>query len=55
MFNDYIVYDYVALAPYGVVQVVNERCVARDYELLYLALAPDMFCDVALRKAAPER
>jgi len=50
IFNDYLLYDHIAHEPYGVVQVVNELCVAHDYEMLYLALAPHMFCDVVLRK-----
>ena len=53
IFNDYILYDYVALEAYGVVHVVNELCVTKGYELLYLALAPHMFCDVAVRKPGP--
>jgi methyltransferase family protein len=51
IFNDYILYDYHSMEAYGVVHAVNDLCVTRGYELIYLALAPHMFCDVAIRKA----
>jgi hypothetical protein len=34
----------------GVVQAVKEFCLAEDWELLYLALHPEMYGDVVLRK-----
>ena len=50
VFNDYIRYDHLANMPYGVVHVVNELCCKSNYEMLYLAMHPEMFCDVALRQ-----
>jgi hypothetical protein len=50
MMNDYIMYDHVMKEDYGVIQAVNEFCVEHNYELIYLALHPQMFCDVMLRK-----
>ena len=48
--NDYIFWSHRELAPYGVVQAVNEFCLAEDWELLFLALHPEMYNDVVLRK-----
>lgn len=50
IFNDYIRYDHVEHTFYGVVHVVNELCVSEGYEIAYLALQPDMYCDVLLRQ-----
>ncbi len=48
--NDYIMYDHLAKSKYGVVQATNEFCVNNDWELLYYAFHPNLFCDVVLRK-----
>ena len=50
--NDYIFYDHIASLKYGVVEAVNEFCLQHGYEMLYLALEPQMFNDVCLRKMA---
>ena len=48
--NDYVFWSHRELEPYGVVQAVNEFCLANDWELLYLALHPELHNDVVLRK-----
>jgi hypothetical protein len=50
LFNDYIFWSHREFMSYGVVQAVNEFCLAEDWELLYLALHPEMYGDVVLRK-----
>jgi hypothetical protein len=50
VFNDYIVWSYVEMEPYGVVAAVNELCTEDKWEMIYLALPSHMYCDVALRK-----
>ncbi len=46
--NDYVMHD--ATGPYGVVRAANEFMVREGWEMAYLALQPNMYCDVALRK-----
>ena len=48
--NDYIMFDHNKNERFGVVQAVNEFLVAEQWEMLYLALHPEMYCDVVLRK-----
>lgn len=48
--NDYIMYDHVIKEEYGVIPAVNEFCVENNWEIIYFALHPQMFCDVVLRK-----
>jgi hypothetical protein len=55
VFNDYIVWSYVEMEPYGVVTAVNELCLDDDWELVYLALPSHMYCDVAVRRMARGR
>jgi predicted O-methyltransferase YrrM len=50
VFNDYIFWSHREFMAYGVVQAVNEFCLAEDWELLYLVLHPEMYGDVVLRK-----
>jgi hypothetical protein len=50
VFNDYIVWSYVEMEPYGVVAAVNELCTEDKWEMIYLALPSHMYCDVALKK-----
>lgn len=48
--NDYICYDHVYGLPYGVVQAANEFCIRYDFEIVFFALHPLMYCDVAIKK-----
>lgn len=48
--NDYIMYDHFTKEDYGVVQATNEFMIANNFEMLFFALHPDMFCDVMIRK-----
>lgn len=48
--NDYIMYDHFTKEEYGVVQATNEFMVEHNFEMLYFALHPEMFCDVLIRK-----
>jgi predicted O-methyltransferase YrrM len=50
VFNDYAVWSYVEMQPYGVVAAVNELCIDDDWEIVYLALPAHMYCDVAVRR-----
>jgi Methyltransferase domain len=50
VFNDYTMWSYVEMQPYGVVAAVNEFCIEHDWEFAYLTLPDHMYCDVAARK-----
>jgi Methyltransferase domain len=50
VFNDYIFWSHREFMACGVVRAVNELCLAEGWELLYLALHPEMYGDVVLRK-----
>ncbi|MCB8880465.1 class I SAM-dependent methyltransferase [Acidisoma cellulosilytica] len=50
IFNDYIMYDHLAHSSYGVVHVVNQLVVEQGWSVVGFALAPQMFCDIALRR-----
>jgi hypothetical protein len=52
VFNDYIMYDHVADAPYGVVQAVNELVIDNDLQVIGFSLQRHMFCDIAVRRRA---
>jgi len=53
VFNDYVLFDHVSGQPYGVIPVVNELVVAEDWRVVGFSLQHHMFCDIAIRKAAP--
>jgi predicted O-methyltransferase YrrM len=55
VFNDYAVWSYVEMEPYGVVAAVNELCIEDQWEILYLALPAHMYCDVAVRRIGRSR
>jgi len=48
--NDYISYDHFTKEDYGVVQATNEFMTDNNFEMLFFALHPAMFCDVVLRQ-----
>ena len=48
--NDYIMFDHFTKENYGVVQATNDFMIENDFEMLFFALHPDMFCDVLIRK-----
>jgi len=50
VFNDYTMWSYVEMQPYGVVAAVNELCIEEGWEIVYLALPSHMYCDVAVRR-----
>jgi hypothetical protein len=47
--NDYVLVDHLG-APYGVVPAVNRLVVESDWRVVGLALHPQMYCDLALRR-----
>lgn len=48
--NDYIMYDHITKEDYGVVQATNEFINEHNFEILYLALHPQMFCDILIKR-----
>jgi predicted O-methyltransferase YrrM len=50
IFNDYILWSYVEMEPYGVVQTVNELCTEDGWEVVFLALPSHLYCDVAVKR-----
>jgi hypothetical protein len=50
VFNDYTMWSYVEMQPYGVVAAVNEFCIENNWDFAYLTLPNHMYCDVAARK-----
>lgn len=50
VFNDYTVWSPMEMTDYGVVPVVNALLASGEWEILYLALHPLMYCDVAIRR-----
>jgi predicted O-methyltransferase YrrM len=55
VFNDYTVWSYVEMQPYGVVAAVNELCIEDNWKFVYLALPCHMYCDVAVRRMNPNK
>jgi hypothetical protein len=50
IFNDYIMYDHLVGVPYGVVQVVNELVVEKNWRIIGLSLDRNLFCDIAIQR-----
>ncbi len=55
LFNDYTYWSPCECLPYGVVQAVNELCIADDWEMVFFALEEFMYCDVALQRLRRSR
>jgi hypothetical protein len=55
IFNDYTFWSPVECIPYGVMHAVNELCLAEEWEVVYFALDPYMYCDVAIRRMPPSQ
>ena len=49
-FNDYTLFDAFAFVPYGVPKAVHEFILEENYEVLYLCLHRQFFCDLVVRK-----
>jgi len=47
--DDYTMFDQFRMVPYGVVQAAHEFMIEERWEMIFLALHPDMFCDIAIR------
>jgi hypothetical protein len=50
IFNNYTYWSPCESMRYGVMQAVNELCIQEDWEVVYLALAHYMYCDIAIRR-----
>lgn len=50
--NDYTYYSHVSSLKYGVQEAVNELCLEDGWEMVYFALHPQNYCDVAIRRLA---
>jgi hypothetical protein len=50
VFNDYTFWSPVECIPYGVMHAVNELCLEEPWEVIFFALDPYMYCDVAIRR-----
>jgi hypothetical protein len=50
IFNDYIMFDHIAMYKYGVVQVVNDLVRNHGWKFHWIALQNEMFMDVCLVK-----
>jgi hypothetical protein len=49
-FNDYTLFDAFAFVPYGVPKAVHEFLLEENFEVLYLCLHRQFFCDIVVRK-----
>jgi hypothetical protein len=49
IFNDYILFDHISMAPYGVVPAVNRLVAEEGWRVIGLGLHQQMFCDIAVR------
>lgn len=52
--NDYTMFDQFRMVPYGVIQAAHEFMIEERWEMIFLALHRDMFCDIAIRTLHPK-
>jgi len=50
VFNDYTPWSIMELSDYGVMPAVNELLASGDWRVVYLALHPHMYCDIAIKR-----
>jgi len=50
VFNDYILFDHMAMAPYGIVPVVNRMLVDEGWRVVGFAFQHQLFCDIAIQR-----
>jgi len=55
IFNDYIKYSHYDDCYYGVIPAVNGLVARNGFEVAGFALQPDMYCDIAIRRALNPR
>jgi hypothetical protein len=48
--NDYTMFDQFRMIPYGVVQAAHDFMISERWEMVFLALHPQMFCDITIRE-----
>ena len=53
VFNDFTFWSPLEAMSYGVAHAVCELCLSRDWEIVYFALEPCMYCDIAVRPSSP--
>jgi hypothetical protein len=50
VFNDYVGFDFLEGARYGVIRAVNELIINDDWRVCGFCLQSAMYCDIAIRK-----
>jgi Methyltransferase domain len=50
VFNDYTNWSVCEIMPYGVAKAVNEFCIANNWEIVFLALQPFGYHDIAIKR-----
>lgn len=55
VFNDYTNWSVCEIMPYGVAKAVNEFCIANNWEIVFLALQPFGYHDIAIKKNSGEK
>ncbi len=55
VFNDYTNWSVCEIMPYGVARAVNEFCLAKNWEIVFLALQSFGYHDIAIKKNSGEQ